>query len=713
MKISGFHALAAALLVLATGTKTMANKNPLAVGDERAFFALLDLEREELAAVREAVAAQDWKAARAAWGKHLEERTTPRWTWSHRDTEQIKKLYEEKFGGFADSVPRADKVLQREFSWQGVSRKLPHNFDWYKPDEYEHEWGNVLNRHGYWRTLGCAWWHTGDPKYAEDWVAMLHDWIDENPVERQGRGPWRVLEVGLRATSWFNIMNLFMDAPAFDAEAKVAMTRSLVEHARLLYQHIKARGFRKGNWQLSEAQGLASVGIMLPEFKEASAWRELGFDILKAHMEKGVYPDGGHCELTPSYHFHCMNAFLKALVLARKNGYDIQGLETRHEKMFEFLMQLTKPDWSYAPVGDAWTGRYSKIAESMSLGALLYGRPDMRYLAPDEIRPSWVWLFSPDHLARYAEIPAEAPSLRSHMMPHSQYGVMRTGWGKNDRWFLFDCAPWGGSHSHGDRLQVCLYAGRDLLIDPAQLPYDKPLSKTYFRFAKAHNVLLLDENDQPQGQPEVLSWNVSDRLEFASGRIVTKDKAVTHQRSVLFVKPDYWVVVDHVSGTGEPRLTRLFHFPDVDIEHDGASVRTRFPEGENVWLGLADDASLEMRKGWIVTDESNRKGEAVEAPVAAFVNTQALPAALCTVLVPFRDKADIPTVERLARDGSDTVAIRVRFADGRTDWIDIAANPAALEAGTQKATGLALWVRSENGQTTTETIQQKRRQRGQ
>ena len=675
-------------------------KNGLALGDESDFFGQIDLARPGLETVREAVEKRDWDAAKVAWGKHLEERVSPRWIWTYRDKDRIKAYLEETGGGLATYVPSAEKVLRREFSWLGVSKTLPHDFDWYKPDEYEHEWGNVLNRHGYWKTLAYAWWHTGDPKYAEDWVEMLHDWIDENPVKPQIRGPWRTLEVGGRCSSWWTLINMFMDAPAFDSEARYAITRSLVEHARLLYRDIKGKGFRGGNWQLGKAKGMATVGIMLPEFKEAEAWRELGFKILQEHMRKGVYPDGGHCELTPGYHFHCMNAFLNAVLLARANGYDIPGLEERHEKMFEFLMQLTKPDRAYVPVGDAGGGWDSKIFESMSLGAFLYNRGDMRYLGADDIRPSWIWKFPQDRLAQYASIVPEEPSLRSHMMPYSKYAVMRTGWKREDRFFLFDCAPWGGPHSHGDRLQVCLYSGRDLLVDPGQISYDRPLAKTYFRKAEAHNVLLLDENDQPKTNPDVLSWNVEDRVEFVSGRISTKNTGITHQRSVLFVKPDYWVVVDHVTGDAAPKLTRLFHFPDVKVDHDATSARTRFPEGDNVWVHVADDARLEMREGWVV----NRKVAATKAPVAAIVSEGSLPATLCTVLVPFASENEIPKIERLPQDDDGTAAIKVSFPDGRADWIAIAAHPTALKAGSHQATGLALCVREEGGMTTKDVI---------
>lgn len=671
----------------------------LGIGDEHEFFSLINLELPAMADVRTAVEAEDWDAAKSAWAKHLRERKTPRWVWSHRDRARIKKALDEQFDGLANQVPRAEKVLRREFGWLGVNRTLTHDIDWYKPVEYEHEWGNVLNRHGYWRTLALAWWETGDAKYAEDWVFMLNDWIDDNPVKPMVRGPWRTLEVGGRCVLWFHLMYMFMDAPAFDADTKYAMTRSLVEHARLLYADITRKGYRPGNWQLTKSRGMATVGVMLPEFKEAKAWRELGFKTLGEHMRSGVYPDGGHSELTPGYHFHCMNAFHRAIVLARINGHELGGLAERHERMFEFLLQLTKPDRAYVPVGDAGSGWSAKILESMSLGALLYGRQDMRYLGSPDIRPSWVWMFEQDRLAEYADMPAKVPTLLSHMMPHSKYGVMRTGWEKNDRWFLFDCAPWGGSHSHGDRLQVCLYAGRDLLIDPGQYSYDQPLAKTYFRSAQAHNVLLLNEKDQPRSDPQVLTWNIRERVEFASARIVTKDWSITHQRSVLFVKPDYWVVVDHVTGKGDPSLTRQFHFPVVKVEHDASSVRTCFEQGENVWVGKADDARLEMRKGWVPISQT----KAVEAPVAAFVSRQPLPAALCTVLVPFSKDSDIPQVQRLPSDDPGTVTIGVRFKDGRTDWIAI--GPEATEfKGPHTGTGIAVCVRAHDDKSTVDVI---------
>lgn len=690
-----------ALVLLLTGGIAKAqdiNRDP----GEAAFFASLDLTRKELSGVAEAVKAKDWKAAKDAWAKHLEERTSPTWIWSSHDRKTIQDFLRTHGDDLSESVKDAEQVMRREFEWQDVKRTLTKDIAW-SSEEYDKEWGNVLNRHKYWQTLGLAWWATGDDKYAEDWVFMLRDWIKENPVQRMKRGPWRTLETGIRAKAWFDVMNLFMDAPAFDAETKYLFTQSLIDHAHLLAKSERNQQFRKGNWQQTEASGLACIGIMFPELKEAASWREQAFSLLQEHIKNGIFPDGAQCELTPGYHYWMTLGFIRIQALAQKNGYEIPGLSERHEKMFEFLMQLAMPNRWVVPVGDAVTGK--QIEMIMGLGALLYHRPDMRYLAVDEVDPDWIWMFPPEKLAEYTNLPKQEPTLRSHMMPYAQYGVMRTGWKKDDRFLLFDCAPWAGVHSHNDWLQVTLYSGRDLLVDSGQCSYDQPLAGKYYRRAKAHNGLLFDDktyfNKEPKNDPDVLSWNVKERIEFASGRFI--DKEFTHQRSVLFVKPDYWVVVDHVTGEGEHALTRLFHLPDVTITKTEHSVQTDYPDGDNLWIGCADNATIEMQEGWW----RKTNGETPQTPVAALVTKQKLPATLCSALVPFAQENEIPSLERLKSEDPNQIALKVSFKNGRTDWIAIASKDTDLAVGKYKGKGMALCAREANGKTTLDVAQQR------
>ncbi len=660
----------------------------IAISNEAEFFALIDLERDDLRSVREAVAREDWVGAKQAWYDHLRTRSEPRWTWSRDDRAEIEALYAEHFGGLERFVPEADRVLERQFNFLGVPKTLERDIDWLQGPV---EWTHVLSRHQYWRTLGYAYWATGDDRYAEDLAFMLRDWIADNPVPRiltNARGKhgtvWRTLEAGIRGDEWFDVMELFIDAPQFDAELAWLMTRSLVEHARHLHRYEIT--FRHGNWQVVECTGLTAIGIMLPEFREAPDWRERGFRYLVEHMQRDVYPDGAHHELTPGYHSWVMHKYIKAARLATLNGYEVPGLMDRHERMFEFLLHLAKPDRRFPPLGDA--GRGGSVMGHLGLGALMYGRSDMRYLAVDRPEASWIWLFGPEVFERYAQINGREPDFLSSMLPHAQYLMMRTGWEPGDRYLLFDAAPWGGGHSHEDRLQVILHAGeRDLVLDPGIYSYDQPLSRTYFRGAEAHNVLLIDEGGQPRSDPEVLAWGTTDVADFASAQI--REGGITHQRSVLFARPDYWVVVDHVSGAEDRALTRLFHLPAVEIQTQPDVVRTAWPGGTNVAIINAGPGRLEMREGWLPTGSA----EAVRSPVAAFVAEAGQVGPFVTVLAPFDEPEELPQVERLPSDDRSVVRLRVSRADGGEDELAIAADRVRLSAGGETAVARALLVR--------------------
>ncbi|MCD6352294.1 MAG: alginate lyase family protein [Armatimonadetes bacterium] len=407
-------------------------------------------------------------------------------------------------------------------------------------------------------------------------------------------------------------------------------------------------------------------------------------------MHRDVYPDGAHHELTPGYHSWVMERFLKAALLAKVNGYDAPGLLDRHEKMFEFLMKISKPDRHFPPLGDAGGTAGGNIAGWMGLGALLYDRPDMRYLAVDHVLADWVWRFGPGVVERYAALEARPPDFESCLLPEAKYCMMRTGWEKSDRYMLFDCAPWGGGHSHQDRLQVIVYAGRDLLVDPGQFSYDQPLSARYFRRTAAHNVVMIDGQEQLDSDPQLLTWFTSDLVDFAAGEIHAH--GLRHQRSVLFLRPDYWIVVDHVFGEGEHEVKRLFHFPgqQVQFEPDQAAARTIFRQGENIWVKAADGAQLVQEEGWLPTGSAT----AEKAPVAAFVAHARLPVPMVTVLVPFEESAQLPKVERFDAGHPLTAGIRVTFPDGQRDEIAIADEVRDLRIGARRARARALVRRS-------------------
>lgn len=657
----------------------------IAMTNEAAFFDAVDLKRKELADVREAVAKEDWAAAKTAWGEYVVEHMLPRWMWSWRDLDKIE-AYLTKRGAWDGNLEIADKRLRGEFH------------------------PSFIGHQSFLGDLARAYIVTKDPKYAEAWASLISNWIAENPVSsNDSRGAWHRLVTPARSSLWFKTMNQMVGSPVFDTELRYQMTRSLFEHARVLHRNPRLAGrLNLTNIHSGMANGLAMLAIMLPEAKESGDWWKLACIKVGEHMMRGVYPDGAYYELTPLYHYWVTDQFLTVMLLANKNGVDAQELFERHEKMYEYMMHISTPDRGWMPIADADDGLW-KVPVAMTTAALLYGRPDMRYLGPDDVplggdserdtqHYQIVWQFPYEKLAAYPAMPAAAPAFLSHMMPYAQYGVMRTGWHKQDRMLLVDYAPESGPHTHADYLQVLLYSGgRHQLLDLGSGPGYQSEDRPYYISEQAHNVLFVNgAGIGRKARPEVITWSIKPGAEFTSGKVASErrrkknEKPFTQQRSVLFVKPDYWVVVDHVSGEQEsPIITRRFHLPPNEAKSDAHAVRTTFEEGDNIWLHAADGASATVQFDVLPSGTNGAN------PVAVFEGQTPLPAALSMLLVPFSDEKQIPTVERVDSAGSETVALRVTFQDGLTDWITVAPTERELTAGKRSGSGMALCVRTD------------------
>jgi hypothetical protein len=115
-----------------------------------------------------------------------------------------------------------------------------------------------------------------------------------------------------------------------------------------------------------------------------------------------------------------MTQFLKVGLLCRANGYAVPGLLDRHEKMFEFILQLREPDGTFVRVGDTGFGRRNSVAESLGLGALMYQRPDLRFFGPDQCAENWLWLFGPGVFDQYARLKPQAPAFISGLLPNAK-----------------------------------------------------------------------------------------------------------------------------------------------------------------------------------------------------------------------------------------------------------------------------------------------------
>ncbi len=484
-------------------------------------FERLDLDSPGIETVRNAVEADDLDAAEASLLAAMRNRPGPRMAvdWRHRErggyeaSDDALRTAREALDGYVVPNPSYPPSL------------MPGgDVDWLTNTTPDNEWIWQLNRQYWWNDLGVAYWATGDEAFAQCFIRQMEDWVaDCSPGTAVA---WRTIEVGIRGHSWADHYMRFLGSPSLTPRAHAAMVRSLSDHA--LYLLPAERFSSRSNWGLMESEGLLTIGVLFPEFRDASEWVETGLRRLEGELTNQVYPDGGQRELSPSYHSGCITWFHRPFRLAADNGWEVAPEATAViERMFDWLAKIIKPNLEMPMVGDSWAGSY---AGAIQRGIAEYGREDWRYIVTGGAEGT-------------------PPAHTSILLPDSGYAAMRSGWRPTDTWVFFKASPWGGGHMQEDNLQIILHgAGETLMPDSGSYRYFGE-GRAEFRRSMMHSLVTVGGADVGQATPEITRWETTDEYDLISAE--QESGEVLRQRTVLFVKPGVLLVADEVRGTGE------------------------------------------------------------------------------------------------------------------------------------------------------------------
>ncbi|MBN2452086.1 MAG: alginate lyase family protein, partial [Lentisphaeria bacterium] len=533
---------------------------------KRRIWDALDLEQPELAAVRTFLAEGREADAVKALIDHFRRRPRP--------------VCANPLGPASDgNLRRADETLARTYRLAGCPPyTFPDAIVWnLDPFDYN-QWPIHLNRHTEWRFLGEAYLRTGDERYAREWAAQVDHWVDSMPViiaPNWIQGPFNApgraalsLDAGIRlGQHWFPAFEVFRGSSEVGDGTLLSFLRSCLDHAEYL---LRDENFKAGsNWGAMECNGLFHLGVLLPEFRAAPRWRDTALARVLAELGNQVCPDGAQQELAPGYHGVTLGNFLGVMRLARANDVPLPPeLVAGLERMFDVYLRIAMPDLRTPNLNDS--GRVA-VAGYLRSGFELF---------PE--RGDFLW-------GATSRKEGVVPEYVSTVLPYAGWVVMRSGWQAQDRCLLFDAGPFGTGHQHEDKLGLILFAhGRPLVAEAGVYAYDTSAWRRYVLSTRAHSTIRIDGKDQncradrteyKAGGPE--EYGFFDTPDYCYARDTHRagygnppDRAVSHRRRVLFVKPGYWIVVDDLAAADEGlhRAESQFLLDAEDATADGETL---------------------------------------------------------------------------------------------------------------------------------------------
>ncbi|HSL53341.1 MAG TPA: alginate lyase family protein [Pyrinomonadaceae bacterium] len=415
-----------------------------------------------------------------------------------------------------------------------------------------------LNRLGHFLTLACAYASTHDERYSSEFFAQLQSWHEQNPY---GRGPnWTcAMEVALRAMNLLAAFEVFRHSPQLSADFLKFFLQLLQQHGTYIRRNLEFSYIATSNHYLSDVVGLFWLGLLLPELRDASEWREFGLRQMLLEMDKQVLADGADFEASTGYHRFVTELFLYSFLLCRANNVEIEKRYwSRLHQMLGYIRAYLRPDGFAPMIGDTDSGQILPVVRRRA--------GDHAYVL-DILKP-------------------ETQHAGSQSFPHAGIYIMRDG----DLYLCFNASGVGingrGSHGHNDVLSIEVSArGRAFIVDPGTYVYSADLAKRHeFRSTAYHSTVQIDGLEQNtinvntpfvignEARPRVLEWKTSDDFD----KVVAEHYGypVTHRRTVTFDKRGrVWVIDDEFFGDGEHVYEARFHFaPGLDVRVRGARV---------------------------------------------------------------------------------------------------------------------------------------------
>ena len=542
----------------------------------------------------------------------------------------------------------------------------------------------------YWEWAKPLWEsyvRTGDEEYAQTFERLFRSWYAARArVSKVGDYDVLWYELGLahRPMMLARLLYAMRASPSVGLEAKKELLKTLLGSANQL-QAATECGYTDGNFQMYACNSLYQLGLCLPMFRDAARWRATAKRRLAEHVFWDFTTDGGHSERAHGYGQGTLLHVQKLLLHARDDpdpGPFGTVVADRVRAMQLWFLRYATPTGEFPGVNDS-----GFVDGAGWLQSLAWYAKDGRFLWPIRDR---------DGLP--ADPEPRAPAFGSEHLEADGWTILRDGWERDDFYLILNWGRWGSSHTHAALLDLSAYAfGAPMVVEGGHFGgYDNPLD-SWFRGPEAHNQVVLRgrELDRRGEHGRVARWRPGETVDYweayhdgyraSSGRRL--------RRQVLFVKGEYWLVVDTLerrdrAHTEVPAAALLWH-----------GVHPWRPFGGGLVSGAGEAPGVQLLT-WpaiepvFATPYENEAQELHGSRYTAAFGHPAVPGhRFVTVIAPY---ASTPVEASLTvRQEADGLAMEVRRGATRDHLFLSTSDGTRLAGGALRTDGVLTWLREE------------------